>query len=107
MHQHTLDNTYYKKIRKEVRTANKIINQAIADIKNNIYTEEENRMVYSSIGYAVAEIMKAINFAAKLNISDITSSVISTLKNISEIYYRKTEKNRLSCNIKNNYLHVK
>lgn len=86
MHQHTLDHAHYKKIRKEVRTADKIITQAITDIKNTIYTEEENRMVCASIDYAVTEMMKAVNFAAKLNISDLMSPVISTLKNISEIY---------------------
>lgn len=91
MHQHTLDNAHYKSIRKKVRMADKIITQAIAEMKNTIYTEEENRMVYASIGYAVAVIMKGINFAANLNIPDMTSAVNNTLKNILEIYHSKMD----------------
>lgn len=90
MHHHTLNDTDYKEIRKEVKRADKILIQAIEDIENKIYTEEESRLIYSSIVYAIAEMMKAINFSAKINIPDIASSIGSVLKNLSEInkYYK-------------------
>ena len=86
MHHHTLNDTNYKEIQKEVRKADKIIIQAIEDIENKIYTEEESRMIYSSIGYAIADMMKAISFSAKINIPDITSALNSSLKKIGELY---------------------
>ncbi len=94
MHHHTLNDTNYKKIQKEVRKADKIIIQAIADIENKIYTEEDTKIVFSSIGYALSEMMRTINFTARLNIPDITSSIVSTFKNLSEIfnsYYSKID----------------
>lgn len=94
MHHHTLNDTNYKEIQKEVKIADKIIIQAIADIENKIYTEEDAKNVFSSIGYALSEMMKTINYTVKLNIPDITSSIESVFKNLSEIcnsYYSKID----------------
>lgn len=86
MHHHTLNDTNYKKIQKEVRKADKIIIQAIADIENKIYTEEDTKIIFSSIGYALSEMMKTINLATRINIPDMTSSIGRAFKNLSEIY---------------------
>lgn len=86
MHHHTLSDSYYRIIRKEVQTADKTITQAIIDIKNKIYTEEESKLVFSSIGYAITEMMKTINYAAKLNIPDIASAINSTFGKLGELY---------------------
>ena len=58
----------------------------IADIKNKIYTEEESKIVYSSIGYAITEMMRTISFTAKLNIPDIASAISSSFKKLGELY---------------------
>ena len=86
MHHHTLNDSYFKDIRKEVQAADKKITQAIADIKNKIYTEEESKIVFSSIGYAITEMMKTINFTAKLNIPDMASAISSSFKKLGELY---------------------
>lgn len=86
MHHHTLNDFSFKDIRKEVQAADKIITQAIADIKNKIYTEEESKIVYSSIGYAITEMMRTISFTAKLNIPDIANAISSSFKKLGELY---------------------
>lgn len=86
MHHHTLNDFSFKNIRKEVQAADKIITQAIADIKNKIYTEEESKIIYSSIGYAITEMMKTISFTAKLNIPNIASAISSSFKKLGELY---------------------
>ena len=86
MHHHTLNDANYNEIKKEVKKADKIIIQAIEDIENKIYTEEDTKIIFSSIGYALSEMMKTINLATGINIPDMTSSIGRAFKNLSEIY---------------------
>lgn len=60
MHQHTLNDEKYNAILNEVEKADKIITQAITDIENKIYTEEERKIVSSSTAYALYETISAL-----------------------------------------------
>lgn len=85
MHHHTLTEDLFIKIRSVVKKADKCIMQAINEIENKIYTEEEYISVFSTIGLAIPELLKTLKVATKIEIPDFSNSIGIALKNLSEI----------------------
>jgi len=87
MHHHTLSEESFKTISREVKKADKIITQAITDIESKIYTEEERKIVLSSIGYSLSEMLsKSLrNSFDYSNLGLSTSQLFGeSLRNISD-----------------------